>query len=61
MPLWEVAVSGIFTTNVNAENQLLINLKCVCGAVNQPFLGGAILIRLFCLHSSFFLAVAGVG
>jgi len=37
-----VTVSGlakvaIFTTNVDAENQTLINHKCVCGALNRHF------------------------
>ncbi len=37
-----VTVSGlakvaIFTTNVDAENQCLINHKCVCGALNRHF------------------------
>jgi len=28
---------GDFTTNVDAENQALINHKCVCGALNRHF------------------------
>jgi hypothetical protein len=28
---------GVFTTNVDAENQTLINHKCVCGALNRHF------------------------
>ena len=28
---------GDFTTNVDAENQILINHKCVCGALNRHF------------------------
>jgi hypothetical protein len=37
-----VTVSGlakvaIFTTNVDVENQCLINHKCVCGALNRHF------------------------
>jgi hypothetical protein len=37
-----VTVSGlakvaIFTTKVDAENQTLINHKCVCGALNRHF------------------------
>jgi hypothetical protein len=37
-----ITVSGlakvaIFTTNVDAENQSLINHKCVCGALNRHF------------------------
>jgi len=40
--IWQVTVSGlakvaIFTTNVDAENQTLINHKCVCGALNRHF------------------------
>jgi len=38
----QVTVSGlakvaIFTTKVDAENQTLINHKCVCGALNRHF------------------------
>jgi hypothetical protein len=38
----QLTVSGlakvaIFTTNVDAENQTLINHKCVCGALNRHF------------------------
>jgi hypothetical protein len=41
-PRLQVTVSGlakvaIFTTNVDAENQTLINHKCVCGALNRHF------------------------
>ena len=32
-----LAKVAIFTTNVNAENQTLINHKCVCGALNRHF------------------------
>ena len=32
-----LAKVAIFTTNVDAENQTLINHKCVCGAVNRHF------------------------
>jgi hypothetical protein len=34
---------AIFTTNVDAENQTLINQKCVCGALNRQFLVGAVM------------------
>jgi hypothetical protein len=34
---------AIFTTNVDAENQTLINHKCVCGALNRQFLVGAVM------------------
>jgi len=33
---------GDFTTNVDAENQFLVNYKCVCGALNRQFLVGAV-------------------
>ncbi len=33
---------AIFTTNVDAENQCLINHKCVCGALNRQFFVGAV-------------------
>ena len=32
-----LAKVAIFTTNVDAENQTLINHKCVCGALNRLF------------------------
>ena len=32
-----LAKVAIFTTNVEAENQTLINHKCVCGALNRHF------------------------
>ena len=32
-----LAKVAIFTTNVDAENQTLINHKCVCGAMNRHF------------------------
>jgi hypothetical protein len=38
---------AIFTTNVDAENQCLINHKTVCGALNRQFLVGAVMPSLF--------------
>jgi hypothetical protein len=32
-----LAKVAIFTTNVDAKNQYLINHKCVCGALNRHF------------------------
>jgi hypothetical protein len=32
-----LAKVAIFSTNVDAENQTLINHKCVCGALNRHF------------------------
>lgn len=32
-----LAKVAIFTTNVDADNQTLINHKCVCGALNRHF------------------------
>jgi hypothetical protein len=41
---------AIFTTNVDAESQTLINHKCVCGALNRQFLVGAVTCcAIFCL------------
>jgi hypothetical protein len=31
------AMGGLFKTNVDAENQILINHECVCGALNRHF------------------------
>jgi len=41
---------AIITTNVDAENQCLINHKCVCGVLNRQFLVGAVICRFF-LHA----------
>jgi hypothetical protein len=37
LTVWRLAKVAIFTTNVDAENQCLINNKCVCGALNRHF------------------------
>ncbi len=39
-----LAKVAIFTTNVDAENQTLINHKCVCGALNRHFCQTAVLV-----------------
>ncbi len=49
---WHITVSGlakvaIFTTNVDAENQTLINHKCVCGALNRHFCQTRVMPSLF--------------
>jgi len=46
------AVSGlakvaIFTTNVDAENQTLINHKCVCRALNRHFCQTRVIASVF--------------
>jgi hypothetical protein len=48
-----LAKVGIFTTNVDAENQTLINHKCVCGALNRHFCQTAVTGWLFILSYSF--------
>jgi len=35
--VWRLAKVAIFTTNVDAENQCLINQKTVCGELNRHF------------------------
>ncbi len=35
--VWRLAKVAIFTTNVDAENQTLINHKCVFGALSRHF------------------------
>jgi len=37
---------AIFITNVDAENQRLINHKCVCGVLNRQFFVGAVMCSL---------------
>jgi len=34
---------AIFTSNVDAKNQSLINHKYVCGALNRQFIAGAVM------------------
>jgi hypothetical protein len=38
---------AIFTTNVDAENQTLINHKTVCGALNRHFCQTRVMPSLF--------------
>ena len=38
-----LAKVAIFTTNVDAENQCLINHKCVCGVLNRHFCQTAVM------------------
>jgi len=45
--VWRLAKLAIFTTNVDVENQTLINHKCVCGALNRQFLVGAVVRSCF--------------
>ena len=45
-----LAKVAIFTTNVDAENQTLINHKCVCGALNRHFCQTRVRRMCFC-HS----------
>jgi len=47
---------AIFTTNVDAENQTLINHKCVCGALNRHFCQIRVMVRF----SHFVLVNSGV-
>jgi len=42
LTVWRLAKVAIFTTDVDAENQTLINHKCVCGAQSPAFLVGAV-------------------
>jgi len=37
LTVWRLAKVAIFTTNVDAENQCLINHKTVCGVLNRHF------------------------
>jgi len=37
LTFWRLAKVAIFTTNVDAENQCLINDRTVCGAMNRHF------------------------
>ncbi len=44
-----LAKVAVFTTNVDAENQTLINHKCVCGALNRHFCQTR--VRRMCFYS----------
>jgi hypothetical protein len=52
-----LAKVAIFTTNVDAENQILINHKCVCGALNRHFCQTSVMPSLF--FSVGYLSVVG--
>ena len=41
---------AIFTTNVDAENQCLMNHKCVCGALNRHFCQTVVRRSCFSVH-----------
>ena len=45
-----LAKVAIFTTNVDAENQYLINRKCVCGALNCNFCQTRVIGRFYLCH-----------
>ena len=45
-----LAKVAIFNTNVDAENQTLINHKCVCGALNRHFCQTAVSCCLSFVH-----------
>jgi hypothetical protein len=45
-----LAKVAIFTTNVDAENQTLINHKCVCGALNRHFCQTRVIGCGSCFH-----------
>ena len=49
-----LAKVAIFTTNVDAENQTLINHKCVCGALNRHFCQTAVSGCGYCCFNKFF-------
>ena len=53
LTFWRLAKVAIFTTNVDAENQCLINHKCVCGALNRHFCQTPVMPSPFfhCLNS----------
>ncbi len=40
---------SVFTTNVDAGNQCLVNHKCVCGALNRHFCQAGVSGSLFLL------------
>jgi hypothetical protein len=42
-----LAKVAIFTTNVDAKNQILINHKCVCGALNRHFCQTRVISSVF--------------
>jgi hypothetical protein len=47
-----LAKVAIFTTNVDAENQHLINHKCVCGALIRHFCQTRVTCWCFCRVNS---------
>ena len=51
--VWRLAKVAIFITNVDAENQTLINHKCVCGALNRHFCQTPVMPSFFFLGRCF--------
>jgi len=54
LTFWGLAKVAIFTTNFDAENELLSNHKCVFGALNRQFLVGAVISILSYPHISLY-------
>jgi hypothetical protein len=50
-----LAKVAIFITNVNVENQTLINHKCVCGVLNPYFCQTPVLVAQLKYREIFFL------
>jgi len=50
-----LAKVAIITTNVDAENQILINHKCVCGALNRHFCQTRVSGSLLLSSSTFYI------
>ena len=55
-----LAKVAIFTTNVDAENQTLINYKCVCGALNRHFCQTRVIASAFFGRHCYFSKVSGI-
>jgi hypothetical protein len=47
-----LAKVAIYTTNVDAENQFLINHKCVCGKLNRHFCQTRVLVAQLQIYQS---------
>jgi hypothetical protein len=55
LTVWRLAKVAIFTTNVDAENQTLINHKFFCGALNRHFCQTPVSGSLFLLLVIFYI------
>jgi len=55
-----LAKVAIFATNVDAENQCLINHECVCGALNRHFCQTAVVRSCYSHYETLAFELNGI-